>query len=185
MICMKSLELKKIYFKKSIMKGLAIILIVLGTTSLAVAQNNQRDRKAMQQIEAARIAMITERLELSPEQAQQFWPLYNEFSQKRREIRSRLNEARAGIDPENISEQQSQQLMEMSLEIRQSEVNLEKEYTGKLRGIISAQQVLALRKAEDDFRRLILQRIEQRQREQLMRQQMLQRQENQRQRGNN
>ena len=84
-----------------------------------------------------------------------------------------------------MSDEQSQRLMELSLEIRQSEVNLEKEYTGKLRSVISAQQVLALRKAEDDFRKLILKRIEERQRQQLNRQRMLQRQDNQRQRGNN
>ena len=39
------------------------------------------------QIEAARIGMITERLGLSPDQAQRFWPMYNEFSQKRQQIR--------------------------------------------------------------------------------------------------
>ena len=84
-----------------------------------------------------------------------------------------------------MSDEQSQRLMELSLDIRQSEVNLEKEYTGKLRDVISAQQVLALRKAEDDFRKLILKRIEERQRQQLNRERMLQRQTDQRKRGNN
>jgi len=169
------------------MKGFVItlLMVVVGSTSWVNAQDNRMDKKAMQQIEAARIGMITERLGLSPDQAQRFWPMYNEFSQKRREIRSQLNEARKGIDPNNLSDQDSQRLMELSLEMRQSEVNLEREYTGKLRDVISAQQVLALRKAEDDFRKLILQRIEDRQRQQLNRQRMLQRQEIQKQRGNN
>ena len=168
------------------MKGLVIwMIVVVGSISLARSQDNRMDKKAMQQIEAARIGMITERLGLSPDQAQRFWPMYNEFSQKRREVRARLNEARKGMDPNNMSDEQSQRLMELSLDIRQSEVNLEKEYTGKLRDVISAQQVLALRKAEDDFRKLILKRIEERQRQQLNRERMLQRQTDQRKRGNN
>jgi hypothetical protein len=172
------------------MKGFVMILlmITLGASTALKAQENQGNRgnrRAMEQIEAARIAMITERLGLTPDQAQRFWPLYNEFSQRRQQIRAQLNEARRGMDPANLSEQESQRLMEMSLEIRQSEVNLEKEYTGKFRDVISAQQILALRKAEDDFRRLILQRIEDRQRQQMNRQRMLQRQEDQRRRGNN
>ena len=164
-----------------------IIVLILGSASASWAQdpNPSQNRKAMQQIEAARIAMITKRLGLSPDQAQRFWPVYNEFSTKRREIRSRLNEARVGMDPKNLSDQESQRLMELGLEIRQSEVNLEKEYAGRLWKVISAQQVLALRKAEGDFRTLILQRIEEQRRQQMNRQRNLQRQEDQRQRGNN
>lgn len=168
------------------MKGLVIwMMVVVGSISVALAQDNRMDKKAMRQIEAARIGMITERLGLSPDQAQRFWPMYNEFSQKRQQIRSRMKEARKDIDPKNMTDEQSQRLMELSLDIRQSEVNLEKEYTGKLRDVISAQQVLALRKAEEDFRKLILQRIEERQRQQLNRQRMIQRQDEKRQKGNN
>ena len=169
------------------MKAFVILLLMigLGTSSKVCAQGRGEETKAMQQIEAARIAMITERLGLTPEQAQSFWPLYNEFSDKRREIRAQLNEARKGIDPNNLSEEESQRLMDLGLEIKQSEVNLEREYAGKFRNVISSQQILSLRRAEEDFRRLILQRIEERQRQQINRQNMLQRQEIQRQRGNN
>lgn len=166
------------------MKGLVIVLLFI-TVGTSWGQGKTDERKAMQQIQAARIAMITERLGLSPNQAQSFWPLYNEFSDRRREIRSQLNDARQGIDPKNLSEEESQRLMELGLEIRQSEINLEREYTGKFRDVISSQQILSLRKAEEDFRKLILQRIEERQRQQINRQNMLKRQEIQRQRGNN
>jgi hypothetical protein len=37
-----------------------------------------QDRDARQKIESARIALITERLGLTPEQAEKFWPIYNE-----------------------------------------------------------------------------------------------------------
>jgi len=161
-----------------------VIMLIFGSASASWAQNPNKaqNKKAMQKIESVRIGFITERLGLTPDQAQQFWPVYNEFSSKRREIRGRLKDAREDMDPKNLTDEESQRLMELGLEIRQSEVNLEKEYSGRLREVISAQQVLALRKAEGEFRTMILRRIEQ---QQLIRQRNMQRQQNQRQRGNN
>ena len=51
------------------------MIVVVGSISLVRAQDNRMNKKAMQQIEAARIGMITERLGLSPDQAQRFWPM--------------------------------------------------------------------------------------------------------------
>lgn len=139
----------------------------------------------MQKIESARIALITERLGLSPEQAERFWPLYNQYSQQKRQIRSEFTKARAGVDPRDMTEEESQRLMTLQFETRQKELNLEKEYANRLRDVISSQQLLNLRKAEDDFKRMLLQRIDQRRRQQLNRDRLQQRQEYMRRQGNN
>ena len=52
-------------------------------------------------------------------------------------------------------------------------------------GVINARQMMALKKAEDDFRTMILRRIEQRQRQQLQQQMMLQQRERKLRQGNN
>ncbi|MFM9074653.1 MAG: hypothetical protein ACKORJ_03680, partial [Bacteroidota bacterium] len=41
--------------------------------------------KARERIEAARAAVITERLGLTPDQAEKFWPIYHEFANRRQE----------------------------------------------------------------------------------------------------
>jgi hypothetical protein len=139
-----------------------------------------------ERIEAARIALITERLGLTPEQAEKFWPVYNEYVQKRRGLARDLQQARDQVDINNMTEEQSQNLMKHSLDIRERQVQLEKQYAQRLTNVISAQQLLSLKKAEDDFRRMILRRLEERKNQQMNREQMRDRREDlMRNRGNN
>ena len=158
----------------------ALTAVLVFSTTVLMAQDD-----AMRKIESARIALITERLDLSPEQAQRFWPIYNEYSTQRKALREQLTQARQGVDPQRLTDEQSRKLMELSMNIRERELNMEREYAQRLLEVISSQQIFALRRAEDDFRRMLLQRIEQRRRQQLNRERMLQRQDERRKRGNN
>ena len=76
------------------MKKLLYILFFM--TLLGVSAQGPEARK---KIEAAKIALITERLDLTPEQAEKFWPIYREFGTKRKEIRRDLDAARKNFDP--------------------------------------------------------------------------------------
>ena len=165
------------------MKKLLLLFTVLliNYPSIVFGQN----KNAMRKIESARIALITERLGLTPEQAQSFWPLYNEFSRQKRDIRTEVSNARQNIDLKTITEKQSQQLMNLQFDAKQKELNLEKEYASRLRDVITSQQLLSLRRAEDDFKIMLLQRIDQRRRQQLNRDRLQQRQEYLRKQGNN
>ena len=60
----------------------------------------------------ARIALITQRLDLSTEQAQKFWPIYNEYSKKRVEIRADFNQAMKNHNPKTASEEENRGLLE-------------------------------------------------------------------------
>lgn len=152
-----------------------VILLFAGMVWGMVLQ--AQDQEAMQKIESARIALITERLGLSPEQAERFWPLYREFTQKRMELRRELNETRRGTDVSKLSEEESRIRMENSMAIKQRELNLEKEYAGRMLNVINNQQMLSLKKAEDDFRRMLMERIERQRSQQMQREQMRERRE--------
>ncbi len=136
-----------------------------------------QSQEAMAKIQSARIALITERLGLSPNQAERFWPLYREFNEKRRGIRTEMRSAREGVDSKSLSDEQGRELMTKALQMKQRELDLEKEYSQKMLNVISTRQVMSLRKAEDDFRRMLMQRLEQRQRDQERNQRMRQRRE--------
>ena len=77
-----------------------IIIFLLCSSELSWAQ----DKAAEQKIQAARIALITERLGLTPEQAEKFWPLYNEFSQKRKGLRQEYNREKSKLNVETATE---------------------------------------------------------------------------------
>lgn len=134
---------------------------------LASAQDVQepvqeRDPKAREKIEAARIGMITNKLGLTPEQAEKFWPIYREFSDKRMDLRKEFKVEQAKIKPGNATPEDQKKLVDLGLDLKQKEVDLEKNYSGRLLKVISAEQMLNLRTAERDFQRMIIQQLQQR-----------------------
>ncbi len=95
----------------------------------------QQDVSAKEKIKAARIGLITQRLSLTPEQAEKFWPIYNEFTQKRRGLMQQYKDAEKNINPNNPDTKQQQGLVDLGLKVKQDELNLEKEYSGKLMNV--------------------------------------------------
>jgi len=120
------------------------------------------DPKVRERVEAARISLISNRLGLTPEQAEKFWPIYREFSTKRGQMRSEFQRAQQGLDPNNPDPAKEQELINLGLQIKQRELDLEKDYSGRILRVISAQQLIGLRKAEQDFRQMILNQLQQR-----------------------
>lgn len=123
-----------------------------------------QDQQMMEKIESARIGLITERLGLSPDQAEKFWPLYKEFSRERNLLRQELRDARGDINPEKATEAENQRLLEMQMKLKERELNLEKQYSERILQVISSRQMIQLRKAETDFRNMILNQLRERQR---------------------
>ncbi len=163
------------------MKRLSIILIAFFLAFGALAQS----KEAMRKIESARIALITERLGLTPEQAEKFWPVYREYEMQQRALRKQFREARKNIDMENITEEQGKELMQIMMDLKQKELNLEKEYSKRLTRVISTQQLLKLRAAEKDFQRMLLKRLQHQRDRQMQNRKMMERREMFRDRRNN
>jgi len=141
------------------MKRIVLLFIGFSLALGAPAQPGQPNPEARQKIEAARIALITERLGLNPEQAQKLWPVYKEFSDQRMQIREGFMEQRRNHDPRTASEEENRRLLQLGLEVKERELNLEKDYSQRLLRVIDTGQLISLRQAEDDFRQMILRRI--------------------------
>ena len=154
-------------------KLIFIIVPLLFFSQFSFGQN----KDARQKIESARIALITERLGLTPEQAEKFWPVYNEYNIHRKNLVQEMQNARKNVDMNNLTEEQGRELMKLGLNIKERQLQLEKTYSDRLVEVISTKQMLSLRKAEDDFRKMIIQRLEDRKRQQMRRDQMINRRE--------
>ncbi|MBO9612429.1 Spy/CpxP family protein refolding chaperone [Dyadobacter sp. BE34] len=138
----------------------ALLLLFIGVASTA-AQAQRRSEEEIKKIQDAKVAIITNRLNLTPEQSTGFWPMYNEYSQKRREIhraqRKIINDKKAeGQNDEAVLDN----LKEVQ-ELRQKELDLEKEYQNKFLKVITANQVIELYKAERTFNDMLIQRLKQ------------------------
>ncbi|MBL7841055.1 MAG: hypothetical protein JNJ75_13010 [Cyclobacteriaceae bacterium] len=148
------------------MKSIITLLLGFVFVASAMAQDvdeQVKDPKAQEKIRAARIAYITEKLGLTPAEAEKFWPIYNEFDQKRRELRLQNKDLRRNPDPNKSQEEIEKAAITQQHQFRQKELDLEKDYSGRLLNVISAKKVMALPRTEKDFRDLLLRRMQQQQ----------------------
>ena len=113
------------------------------------------------QVQVERIAYFTEKIGLTPEEAQQFWPLYNEMDNKR----TALFEERAAIiqrfvnNSDNMSDRQITEQLNRLVTIQQQESALPAEYDARFRKVLSSRKVMNLYVAEMGFRNFLLQSI--------------------------
>lgn len=145
--------------KKITAFAIAAILLV---PIISFGQSNN----AKQKLEAAKIGLITERLGLTPDQAQQFWPIYKQFSEQKRANQSEFKQLKKKYNAQTATEAETQQLIQKGQELKQSQLNLEKEYSDKLLNVINNKQLFSLRQAEDEFRKTILRKLQQRRQQQ-------------------
>ena len=145
--------------------GVLIVLCMLLSPIWMYAQDEMMkgDPDARQKIEAARIALITNRLGLTPEQAERFWPIYREFNMKRAEISTEFRQRRQEFNATDNDPKRQQEMIDAGLQFKQRELDLEKDYSGRMVRVISAQQLMNLRNAEKEFQRMILNQLQQRQ----------------------
>ncbi|WP_424494219.1 hypothetical protein [Salinimicrobium sp. GXAS 041] len=132
------------------MKKLYVLGFLL-LSSLQMLAQNDNDRE---QIQALKTAYITEGLNLSPQEAQKFWPVYNRFEEKRRNLRRREH-----ADIENlecITENEANEMLQEYVQIEREDYLLQKQFFEELRANFSAKRIIQLKKVEDDFHRKLL-----------------------------
>lgn len=138
------------------MKRLRIILLLSLCAFIGMAQS----KEALDKIESARIALITERLGLTPEQAEKFWPVYREYSSQREVLRQEFIAARRDYQDRKPTEEESQRLLQVGLQLKERELALDRIYNDRLITVINNRQLLELRRAEQDFRRMLMERLQ-------------------------
>jgi hypothetical protein len=139
------------------MKKLFLSLALFwGICTFAMAQKGERVKNKM---ESYRVAYISEKLDLSAEEAQRFWPIYNQFRDKMKEVRKDSRPEKLLAD---MTEAEAETLVNNSFEKDEKELSLKREYVKKLKGVIPAKKIALLQNVEQDFKKEVLQRVKDR-----------------------
>ena len=140
-----------------------VALLCLVLTALQVsAQKRPISQNKSDEIKAQKTAFITSQLELTPEEAQVFWPVFNEYSAKREDIHKEMfgpEEPKGHPDMDKMTEQEAEQFLDNMVRNQQKMTDLEKEYIVKFKKVLSAKKIVKLHKVEQDFKRLLLKKL--------------------------
>ncbi len=134
------------------------LLLLTLLTGLAQAQDGEQG-PARQRIEAAKIGLITNRLNLTPEQAQPFWAIYNEYNAKKVEFNKRMRQLNTQSIRGNLAESDVAANLRDINTARQKLADLDEEYQAKFLKVISARQVLELYNTEREFNRILINKL--------------------------
>ena len=139
---------------------LSIFAILLFSTSVIAQQghgggNHQKQEK----VKAMKVEYITSKLELTPNEAESFWPLYNEFMDKLHTLeRARKRKLRESADKE-LSDDEVNALIKFNFETDQKILDLRLVYDVKFKKVLSIQKVGKLYTAEHQFRHDLLRKM--------------------------
>ncbi len=128
-------------------------ILLLGVTLSAQPDPDRRDER----IRSYRVAIFTEVLRLSSEEAQGFWPIYNEYMDNRDRAVDDLRPKKQ-LDTMNDNEVEDQ--IKRHFEMRQRELDLEKDLYQKVRKVLPARKVARIPNAEREFRERLLTKVQ-------------------------
>ena len=121
------------------MKRFLLLSGLVFTFFIGLAQERNR-------LEALKIAYITKRLDLSPEEAQKFWPIYNQYAEE-------LKRARQDAIRNNKSE----------IELDEALLNVRKKYSVLFNQALSPQKIDIFFKSEKEFGHFVQEEMKRRQ----------------------
>lgn len=115
-----------------------------------------------EEIESLKIAYFTQKLDLSPDEAKIFWPIYNEMQREqmalRKERMQKMISFRKVTEIDNLTDAQVQSLITSELDFRQRDLNLEKKYYNKFKSSLPIKIVGKYFRAQESFKRELLNR---------------------------
>lgn len=117
-----------------------IILFILLSAGVAISAMSQDDQQDVGRLQAYKIAFLTKKLNLSPEEAQRFWPVYNKYET---ELRAARIERRNNRD--NNKE----------IETEEKILNIRKKYNSEFSKALSPEKVNQVFKSEREFSNIV------------------------------
>jgi len=140
------------------------VLTVFSLSSWAQPKHHLRDKK--EKVDAMKAAYITRELDLSSDEAQQFWPVYNEMDKKIEELRLATAEKMMkmrdeGKKVEDMSDEELKAMMEERLENDEKIAQIKKQYHEKFLKILGVKKTAKLYMAEMDFTRELMRKTRQ------------------------
>src|SRR5690606_37082170 len=139
------------------MKQTASLIILSFLCFTGFAQQGHSDKH--KEIEAQKRAYMTEKLQLSVEEAEKFWPLYNEYQEKRGKLKHERRALKPSKPLSELSDSEIDKIVSKTFEIKQRELNLEKEYFDKFKKVITTRKAAMIDFVEEGFKREVLKKL--------------------------
>lgn len=134
--------------------GIILASIIVLMSFAVNAQHKDSHEERMEKYRAEKVSFLTTKLDLTPAEAQKFWPIYNQMDKERWEAQKcrRDLENKVSDAEESLSDNEIIKLTREFAGSMQKEGTLMTSYNEKLLKVLPPKKVLKLYKAENEFR---------------------------------
>ncbi len=135
-----------------------ITLLVVSLSLQVFSQDNDR----REHIKALKVAFLTEQLELTPSEAQKFWPVYNAFEEQEQVLRKENYKKRKETNVDLLSEQEAKKMIEDMISTEKKKQELRENFIKDLQKFLSSKKIIKLKIAEDQFNKKMFEELKKR-----------------------
>ena len=145
------------FINSFIMKTLRLFAAMTAITLFSMSAIAQPKENWKERIQSEKIAFITMELDLTPEEAQVFWPVYNQIEKNRDEsqkaVRASYRALLEALKSDTATEKEIDKLLDEYLAAKLAQKNVGKDDVTKFRKVLPGKKVAKLYVAEENFRR--------------------------------
>ncbi len=143
------------------MKKIYLFLFTVIFFSLTI---NAQDKKGKEKIRALKIAYLTEKLDLTSTESEKFWPLFNDYHKKRRELFSFekheiKDRIKNGYDINDLSNKEAETILTKIVNNREQLYKNKISFHKKLHAILPAKKILVLEITEREFNKKLMHKL--------------------------
>lgn len=150
------------------MRNFKYFTLLLVTISVSTYAQPGKFRQKMEQVKSLKVAFITSELNLTSEESAKFWPVYNAFEEKQRDLRKqKINDyidRRDNAEVDKLTDKEANAILAQMEDNEEQLYQLRKKFITSLKGILPAAKIIKLKKAEEDFNRKLLQQYREKKR---------------------
>ncbi len=136
-----------------------LLVLISGTGLQAQVRSAGRSDNLQQQ----KTAFFNEKLQLTPVESAKFWPVYNDYQNRRDKITKDRNTLLQYYEANkvNMSETEAREIIEKYIVFQQEETRLLESYTAKFREFLPAKKVMRIFIVELEFKKWLLENLRQ------------------------
>ena len=121
---------------------------------------SQEKKGSKEKIRTLKIAYITDRLNLTPNEAEKFWPIYNAYIKEQIKIRNNYRDTLRKNSIKNkvnsLDENEAKKLVNLKLQTDKDLYESQIKFVKKVVGVISYKKIIQLQIAEMEFGRKLM-----------------------------
>lgn len=142
------------------MKHVMLILAAVCAITVSAGTPPDSTRKAkMEELKKLRRELYFKKLSLTEQEAARFFPIWDEFELKQRQAKKEFRDKWKGRKPEELSEQEAEAYLNDALKLRETELQLFRTYSERLKPVLPATKIIKLIRVQKEVQRELMEKM--------------------------